>query len=122
MRYRASELINFATALLSKSGLDPDKSSVVAETLVEADLLGHTTHGLALLAPYLESLEDRGMAKTGEPRVLADFPAAINWDGQLLPGPWLVHRAIDVAIKRAKINGTCTITVRKSHHIACLEA
>src|SRR3954449_11200425 len=121
-RYRADHLISFATELLSKSGLDEDKSRAVAEVLVEGDLLGHTTHGLALLAPYLNDLEKGGMTRSGEPQTLADFPAAITWDGMLLPGPWLVRRAIDLAIERARVNGTCTVVIRRSHHIACLQA
>jgi len=62
------------------------------------------------------------MTKTGDPLVVADWPAAITWDGQRLPGPWLVVRALDLAIARAKINGTCTVVIRRSHHIACLAA
>ena len=93
-RYRADDVVSFAFALLSKSGLDDEKSLDIAEILVEGDLLGHTTHGLALLAPYLDELEKDGMNKAGEPRVLADFPAAITWDGMKLPRPWLVRRAI----------------------------
>jgi LDH2 family malate/lactate/ureidoglycolate dehydrogenase len=121
-RHPASALIAYATGLLTRAGLDAEKSAVVAATLVEADLLGHTTHGLALLAPYLAELEKGTMTKTGEPRVIADFPAAITWDGQRLPGPWLLSRALDLAIPRAKIHGTCTVVIRRSHHIACLAA
>lgn len=121
-RPSADQLIAFATALLARAGLDADKARAVAEILVEADLLGHTTHGLALLAGYLGEIEKGTMTKTGAPRVLADFPAAITWDGQRLPGPWLVVRALELAIARAKINGTCTVAIRRSHHIACLAA
>ena len=121
-RHSAPALIAYATALLTRAGLDADKATVVAEILTEGDLLGHTTHGLALLAPYLVELEKGAMTKTGEPRVIADWPAAITWDGQRLPGPWLVVRALDLAIARAKINGTCTVVIRRSHHIACLAA
>ncbi len=121
-RHSADQLIAFATALLTRAGLDDDKARVVAEILVEADLLGHTTHGLALLAGYLGELEKNSMAKAGAPRVLADFPAAVTWDGQRLPGPWLVVRALELAIARAKINGSCTVVIRRSHHIACLAA
>lgn len=120
-RYSAAELIAFADALLRAGGLEA-KASVVAEILVEGDLLGHTTHGLALLAAYLGDLEKGGMEKKGEPRVIADYPAAVTWDGRRLPGPWLVVKALDLAITRARQQGTCTVVIRRSHHIACLAA
>ena len=94
--------MSFASALLSKGGLHEEKARDIAEILVEGDLLGHTTHGLALLPAYLAEIEKGGMRKTGEPRVVADFPAAITWDGGRLPGPWLVLRAIEAAFPRAK--------------------
>lgn len=84
--------------------------------------MGHTTHGLALLAAYLGEIEKGSMTKSGEPRVLADWPAAITWDAQRLPGPWIVVRALQLATARAKTHGTCTISIRRSHHIACLAA
>src|SRR5258706_15053142 len=121
-KYQAEDLIRYATALLDKAGLEPEKSRVVAEVLVEGDLLGHTTHGLQLLAPYLNDLDKGGMAKSGSPRVIADFPAAVTWDGMRLPGTWLTARAIDLALERAKTLGTCAVTIRRSHHIACLAA
>jgi L-lactate dehydrogenase len=120
--YPASQLTAFAQALLEKSGLDPDKSSVVAEILVEGDLLGHDTHGLQLLAAYLDELANGRMAKSGAPRVLADSPAAVTWDGMNLPGPWLVVQALALASERAKTNGACAVVIRRSHHIACLAA
>ncbi|SDR71394.1 Ldh family oxidoreductase [Opitutus sp. GAS368] len=121
-RYHATELGAFACALLVRAGLDKDKATIVADILLEGDLLGHNTHGLALLAGYLADLEKGVMTKTGEPRVIADFPAAVTWDGNRLPGPWLVTRALDVAVPRARQNGTCTVVIRRSHHIACLAA
>ncbi|HTQ30662.1 MAG TPA: Ldh family oxidoreductase [Opitutaceae bacterium] len=121
-RYGAPDLIRFASDLLRHGGLEAEKSSAVAEILAEGDLLGHTTHGLQLLAPYLIDLENGHMTKTGAPLVLADFPAAITWDGRHLPGPWLVLQAIGLAADRAKTNGMCTVVIRSSHHIACLAA
>jgi LDH2 family malate/lactate/ureidoglycolate dehydrogenase len=122
LRYPADELVRFATALLDSSGLEHDKSAAVADVLVEGDLLGHNTHGLHLLAPYLGDLEKGAMTKAGQPRVIADFPAALTWDGNRLPGPWLVLEAIKVATDRARVNGSCTVAIRRSHHIACLAA
>jgi LDH2 family malate/lactate/ureidoglycolate dehydrogenase len=80
--------LRLARNLLERVGLETDKARVVAEVLLEGDLLGHTTHGLHLLAAYLADIEQGGMARSGEPRLLSDCPAAVTWDGRRLPGPW----------------------------------
>ncbi|MEY4940213.1 MAG: hypothetical protein RIQ93_1948, partial [Verrucomicrobiota bacterium] len=108
VRHTPLALRQFATALLQRSGVEADKARTVAEILVEGDLLGHDTHGLALLPAYLTEIEKGTMTKTGEPRIIADFPAAVTWDGLRLPGPWLTVSALELAAKRAKIYGTCT--------------
>ncbi len=119
-RYSPGALTAFAQSLLTAAGLRADKAQAVADILVEGDLMGHTTHGLALLAQYLAELESGSMERDGQPTVLADSPAALTWDGRRLPGPWLVLQAMDVAIQRARQLGTGTVVIRRSHHIACL--
>ncbi len=121
-RYDASSLARFAEQLLVASGIEPAKTRDVAEVLVTGDLLGHATHGLALLSPYLAEIEKGSMAKSGEPRVLERRDAAALWDGQRLPGPWLTVQALDTAMTMASAHGTGTVVVRRSHHIACLAA
>ena len=96
-RFDAAALVEFAAALLSRSGLSQEPARAVAEVLVEGDLLGHDTHGLALLAGYLGELERGTMLAQGEPRVLAERTVAATWDGERLPGPWLVRRAIELS-------------------------
>jgi LDH2 family malate/lactate/ureidoglycolate dehydrogenase len=120
--YAADDLIAFAAALFGAAGLDHDKAGIVATILVEGDLLGHTTHGLALAAPYLASLEAGDMTRTGAPAVISDRGGAICWDGRRLPGPWLVASAIDQARARAFEHGIAAVAIRESHHIACLAA
>ena len=122
MLYRHTDLIHFAKQLLLNAGLSDDKAQAVADILVEGDLLGHNTHGLAQMRPYLMAIEAGAMAKQGEPLLISDFPAAVTWDGQRLPGPWLVLQAMDLAAERARTQGTCTVVIRRSHHIACLAA
>ena len=121
-RYDADILIAFAESLLEKSGLPPEPAAVVADILVEGDLFGHTTHGLQLLAPYLKELREGGMSRTGDPTVLQDRGSAVTWDGNYLPGPWLVRRAMELSFERIATHPVMTVNVRRSHHIACLQA
>jgi L-lactate dehydrogenase len=121
-RCPADALRAYAFALLTRAGLAEERARVVAEILVEGDLLGHDTHGLALLAPYLGEIERGAMASRGDLVVVNERPAALLWDGCRLPGPWLTQHAVDTAIERARIYGTATVVIRRSHHIACLAA
>ncbi|WP_250453184.1 Ldh family oxidoreductase [Caballeronia sp. ATUFL_M2_KS44] len=120
VRYSATELQHFAQALLSKAGLDEPKAQAVAMTLVDGDLMGHDTHGLALLAPYVGEIERATMTCTGEPDVISDRGASLLWDGRRLPGPWLVLAGIETLAPRAREFGSATLVIRRSHHIACL--
>jgi LDH2 family malate/lactate/ureidoglycolate dehydrogenase len=117
-----ASLVSYATQLLDSAGLEADKSAVVAKTLVEADLLGHDTHGLAQLAGYLNELTTGKMANAGDPEVISERAAVATWDGRRLPGCWLTQRAIDWCLPRAKEFGIASVAIRRSHHIACLAA
>lgn len=118
--YDATALVRYATRLLQHAGLSETMASAVADTLVQGDLLGHDTHGLALLAGYIKEIETGGMTREGEPRVVSDRPAAVLWDGQRLPGPWLLRQGLDLLTPRARELGTASLVIRRSHHIACL--
>jgi LDH2 family malate/lactate/ureidoglycolate dehydrogenase len=122
LRYPADVLVAFGQALLQKSGMRDDMARDVATILVEGDLLGHNTHGLALLPAYLAEVEKGTMGTSGEPTVISSRAAAQTWDGHRLPGPWLCLRALDAAIAMATSCGTGTVVIRRSQHIACLAA
>ncbi len=121
-RFTAASLVAYAQALLERAGVRNDIAADVAAVLVDGDLLGHTTHGLALLAPYLAEVEKGSMAKAGAPVIVNARPACELWDGGRLPGPWLTLRALDAAARMATTCGTGTVVIRRSHHIACLAA
>jgi LDH2 family malate/lactate/ureidoglycolate dehydrogenase len=121
-RYRAAQLVDFAAGLFRAAGLEEEKARTVAEVLVEGDLLGHTTHGLALAAPYLQAVADGSMTRQGAPDVVSARGGALCWDGRRLPGPWLVVQAIEAALARVPEHGLAAVAIRESHHIACLAA
>lgn len=119
-RHDAAALTAFACALLARVQLRDDMARDVAHVLVEGDLMGHTTHGLALLPAYLDALERGTMGRDGAPQVVSARAAAEAWDGARLPGPWLVLRALEKATALAATQGSGTVSIRRSHHIAAL--
>ncbi|MBT8334686.1 MAG: Ldh family oxidoreductase [Deltaproteobacteria bacterium] len=120
--YDADALTTFASALLVAKGMHISRADVVAHILLEGDLLGHTTHGLQLLGPYLKSIESEAMKLEGEPEVLSARPVTELWDGKYLVGPWLVDQAFKTAAAMARKFGTGTVVIRRCSHIGCLAA
>jgi LDH2 family malate/lactate/ureidoglycolate dehydrogenase len=118
--YDPQHLIAFAADALRSAGLPDEPARAVAQGLVEADLFGHTTHGLALLADYVEELRSGAMESQGEPEILRDMGAVAAWDARRLPGIWTTRLAIEAAAAKAKATGAGIIALRRSHHIACL--
>jgi LDH2 family malate/lactate/ureidoglycolate dehydrogenase len=121
-RYAVEDLRALASTLLEHAGLPSGRSTVVADILVEGDLLGHTTHGLQLLETYLSEIESGYMTTEGDPEVVADRGASVVWDGKHLPGPWLVNGALELGWERIGNHPVVTFVIRRSHHIACLSA
>lgn len=119
-RYDAMALRQACAAIFAAHRVPEDKAAVMAEVLVESDLMGHITHGLGLVPKYLDDLAAGRMTLDGEPEVIADRGACITWNGRGLPGGWLTMKALDLAMQRVKTHGTVSIAIGNSHHIGCL--
>ena len=121
-RLAASALRTLAAALFAAAGLDGDKAACVARLLVLTDMMGRATHGLAQCGAYLGQLADGGMAASGGPDVLRDTGSTLVWDGNYLPGLWLMDQALRTGFERVETHGVVTVAMRRSHHIGCLAA
>ena len=121
-RIECAALTEFAQALLSAAGMDADKAAVTARVLVEGDMIGHETHGVGLLPWYLDSLADGTLRGSGTHEVVADRGASFVWDGRLLPGAWLLTRALEQAAERVAAHGVVTAAIRNAHHTCALSA
>ena len=113
-------LFDNVVALLAASGVDRDKAQAVADVLVEADLIGHDTHGVGLLESYLDALASGRMRGSGDIKVVNDRGGCVTWDGQRLPGGWLVRKAMALGYERLKQHGVVTFAIGNSHHIGAL--
>ena len=121
--HRAHDALqHFATALFNSAGLDADKANSVAANLVLTDMMGRATHGLAQCGAYLDEIVNGNMTKSGAPQIVRDTGSTIVWDGNYLPGLWLMDRALSVGFERLPQHGVVTFSIRRSHHIGCLAA
>jgi LDH2 family malate/lactate/ureidoglycolate dehydrogenase len=121
-RYRAHDLLAFCQSLYTAHGMARDMAATSARVLLEADLLGHSTHGMALLPGYLQALANGTMRASGEPVIENQRTVTQLWHGQRLSGLWLTERAVVTATAMARDHGSGTVSIKHAHHIACLAA
>ncbi|OWW04482.1 lactate dehydrogenase [Rhizobium sp. R72] len=117
-----NHLVSFAERLLGGAGMEQDKAAATASILVEGDMIGHETHGVSLLHWYVEALEDGSLSGTGSYDVVSDRGAAFVWDGNLLPGAWLLTKALDQASERVRQYGIVSGAIGNCHHTCALSA
>jgi LDH2 family malate/lactate/ureidoglycolate dehydrogenase len=121
-RYTDTDLAKFATSALQRCGMPAEHAAQVAARMVDAELLGHRSHGLWLLGTYLERLQAGRIATHGEVRVVSDTDSAFSWHANRLPGAWIMQRAIDEVIARAATRAVVVATIAECSHIGCLQS
>lgn len=119
-RYTGQDLIAATKTLFEKAGAAAPVAQAMADILVEADLLGYGTHGLQFVPAYLAAMEGGKTTPDGEPEIVTDNGAALVLDGKGLPGQWVMLRALDLAVARAKDTSMVGMAIRNTANISCL--
>jgi len=117
--YRADDLRRFVADALRRLDLTDADADLCAEILLDADLRGVGTHGIANFVWHLHygpGLRDGSIKARPEVEVLRDSPVAAAWDADRGFGPLIAHRAMSAAIDKAEASGVGMITVRNGCH------
>jgi LDH2 family malate/lactate/ureidoglycolate dehydrogenase len=115
-RIDAGKLRDFATAAFAKVGMPTADAELTADTLVQADLWGHQSHGVMRLPWYTARLQSGAARAVAEPENVVDAGAIGVIDGHDGMGQVLTARAARDAIQRAKLHGIGAVALRNSNH------
>lgn len=109
-------LIDFATAVYAGEGMPEPDARLLADTLVQADLWGHQSHGVLRLGWYFERLRNGVMKPVTQPEFAVDAGAIAVIDGHDGVGQVLARLATQEAVQRSKAHGIGAVGVRNSNH------
>ena len=113
---RADALREFVTAVYRAGGMPSEDAALIADTLVQADLWGHQSHGVLRTGWYLARLQSGVMKAVTRPRFVSDRGGVAVLDGDDGVGQVVTRFATQEAIRRAKQHGVASIAVRNSNH------
>ncbi len=115
-RILPAQLHHFARTVYLKLGVPVDDAELLADTLTQADLWGHSSHGVMRTFWYAERLKTGAMKAVSEIEIATDASAIAVLDGHDGIGQVIAARAMDEAVARARQHGIGAIAVRNSGH------
>jgi LDH2 family malate/lactate/ureidoglycolate dehydrogenase len=115
-----NKLSAFVTAGYAKAGMPIEDAKTIADTLVQADLWGHQSHGVLRMPWYLERIRLGTMSPTTKIDTVRDHGAVAVLDGNEGVGQVIAKHAMTLAISKAKTHGMASVAVRNSNHFGTL--
>jgi LDH2 family malate/lactate/ureidoglycolate dehydrogenase len=119
IRYKAETLIDFTAQVLMHCGMTEEGARTGATVLVDADLMGVDSHGIAHLAThgsYVSGLRTGRINPRPDIRIVRETASTALVDGDGGFGTLVGYHAMGIAIRKAKEAGSGTVTVHNSRH------
>ncbi|HOX82478.1 MAG TPA: Ldh family oxidoreductase [Chryseolinea sp.] len=114
--YTYPQLKEFALSIFKKIGC-PDKEAITAtDVLLNADLRGIDSHGIARLSGYVRLWEAKRVNATPNVKIVHESPSTAVVDGDAGLGLVVAPKAMSIAIEKARIAGTGWVAVKNSNH------
>ena len=113
----AEALRRLAYEIIRHGGSEADECRIVSDHLVDANLAGHDSHGVAILTAYVSNLQRNLLRPNTAVATVRDDGAFLQFDGGKGYGQRVAAEAMDTAIARCRDTGVVVMTLKNSHHI-----
>lgn len=113
------KLRRFVVASFEKLGVPKSDAEIAASGLVMADLRGVDTHGVIRFNPhswYVKWLSEGSMKAKPDIKIIHETGSSALLEGDRGIGMVIGHRAMELAILKAKESGVALVGVRNSRH------
>lgn len=116
MKYDVTKLKQFCTQIMCNSGLSEADSAAFADSLVNADMRGVSSHGVTRLKTYYRRAKEGFVDPKAVPAVVSESASLIQVDGNNAMGVVSASFAMRACVQKAKQSGACFAAVRGGNH------
>ncbi|XP_044744856.1 uncharacterized oxidoreductase YjmC-like [Coccinella septempunctata] len=110
------DLRKFVTECFCAIGVNKTYSEIMSDSLVNADLTGHHSHGVFRLDKFISDAHNGSVEVAGEPVITKETPASAWVDGKNSLGAVVGTFCMKVAIEKAKQVGAAIVTANNSNN------
>lgn len=106
----------FVTDVFKHLGVREEDAKLTADVVVQSDVTGVNTHGLARMPMYVRRLQQKAVNPTPNIRQTNESENLIALDGDNGPGNVVGPTAINMCIEAAKKHGFAAVSIKNSNH------
>ena len=119
-RIQRDQLEDICATALAAAGASQADARLVADHLVDNDIIGHASHGVMRLREYADAIDRGELIPSAGPRIVSESAATAQIDGCWAFGQVVAEFASDLAIQKARSAGISSVTMRRVKHIGRL--
>jgi len=116
----SGRLCRFAAEVLLRSGVPQDIADIVAWSLVEADLRGHPSHGIARLPVFVQRVRSGAHDPQARPKILAASRNTAVVDAANGFGHVAAKFAVELAVEKAGEADVAVVVIRRMQNCGIL--
>ena len=113
----ADRLIDFVAKIFTQLGCSPEESARIGRYLVNANLTGHDSHGVARVPRYASWKRDGHLLADQLVERVVDTPVIAILDGKFGFGQTIAPQAVALGIEKCREHGLSAIGLRNSGHV-----
>ena len=128
LSFTAEELTTVCLNVFQKLKIPAGEAEVVTKSMVDANRVGHDSHGVIHLPKYVRELEAELIQPGAPTETLHESASIAVLDGNWGFGPVIATRAVELAIQKAKQTDISSVAVSRCNEVgrlggyACLAA
>ncbi len=120
MRVSADALANIVSTIFRAAGSHDTEAAAIGRHLVEANLVGHDSHGVIRVPSYVEWVRAGKMSANQSITVAFETDSMAVVDGNFGFGQIIGEQAVDLGIEKCHASGISIVGLRNSGHVGRL--
>jgi LDH2 family malate/lactate/ureidoglycolate dehydrogenase len=115
-RFPVDKVRSFCIEALERLEVSHEDAQITARVLLEADLRGIESHGVARMSRYVDGIQQGMMRPKANPKTVHETPNTATIDADAGLGQPVSYKAMQLAIAKAREHSTGFVAVKNSNH------
>jgi hydroxycarboxylate dehydrogenase B len=110
-------LTELGIEIFTKQGASLERATFLVETLVEANLTGHDSHGVHYYTRYSDRIKEGYIKVDADPEIVKETRGTAYIDGKWAFGQITAKKLVETAVEKAKENMVAAVGAFNCNHI-----